>query len=266
MIHDGVPTVMDFGPPAGVRPQMLALHFLRLIRPSTPLGFSKVRVGNDRGDGGYVMVDDWRDVVGAVSIGIGGDVSWDLAIAERGIDVHQFDHTVSRPPVDHPRFYFRPIGVGGDGSTDTPLRSLEHIVREIAPRGELVLKMDVEGAEWAALATAPAGVMERFSQIVIEVHGPLAGSVLDAVRNVLVARYLRRTHRVVHVHANNYAPAESFDGIRVPNVLELSYFRRTRATFRPSRDALPSVEDLPNDPLRAEIGMTSILAQTRDRR
>jgi hypothetical protein len=257
--------VTGLGPPTGIRPQALALHFLHLIRPSTPLGFSKVRVGNDRGDGGYVMVDDWRDVVGALSIGIGGDVSWDVAIAERGIDVHQFDHTVSRPPVEHPRFYFRAIGVGDD-SADPLYRSLEHIVREIPRGGDLLLKMDVEGAEWAALAAAPARVMERFAQIVIEVHGVLAGSVLDAVRNVLVARYLRRTHRVVHIHANNYAPVESFEGIQLPHALELTYLRTTRASFQPSREPLPSAEDVPNDPFRPEIGMAAILAQTRERR
>ena len=254
------------GPPSGIRPRALALHFLHLIRPSTPLGFSKVRVGNDRGDGGYVMVDDWRDVVGAISIGIGGDVSWDVAIAERGIDVHQFDHTVSGPPVEHPRFHFHAIGVGGDDSADAPYRSLGGIVREIPRGGDLLLKMDVEGAEWAALAATPAQVMERFAQIVIEVHGPLAGSVLDAVRNVLVARYLRRTHRVVHVHANNYAPVESFEGIQLPHALELTYLRTTRASFQPSREPLPSAEDVPNDPSRPEIGMAAILAQTRERR
>ncbi len=79
-------------------PKALASLLLSVIRPLTPVRFSKIRIGNQPGDGGYVMVADWEDVVGAVSIGIGGDVSWDLAIAERGIDVYQYDHTVASPP------------------------------------------------------------------------------------------------------------------------------------------------------------------------
>ena len=251
---------------ADIGPRERALHLLALIRPSTPLGLSKVRVGNERGDGGYVMIDDFADVARAVSIGIGGDVSWDLAIAERGIDVHQYDHTVARPPIEHAKFHFDAIGIGEGDADDGRYRSLEQIVESVPSGGPLILKMDVEGAEWAALAATPGRVMERFSQIVIEVHGPIAGTALEAVRNLLVLRWLRRSHRVVHLHANNYAPVQSFDGIQVPYALELSYLRRTRASFQPSREPLPTMEDVPNDPMRPEIGMTAILGQTRVRR
>ncbi len=251
---------------ADIGPAVLARYLLALIRPSTPLGFAKLRVGNARGDGGYVMVDDLDGVAGAVSIGIGGDVSWDLAIAERGIDVHQYDHTVPGPPIDHARFRFKRIGIGGGESADPQRRTLEQMAAEFDGVGDLLLKMDAEGAEWTALAAVPTRVMERFSQIVLEVHAPVSGTVFEVVRNLLVLRHLRRTHRVVHVHANNYAPVESFEGIRVPNVLELSWLRRTRASFRPSREQWPGAEDVPNDPMRPEIAMTAILGQTRDRR
>ena len=251
-------------PSAEVGLKALANCLLSLVRPATPAGFSKVRLGNRHGDGGYVMVDDWRDVVGAVSIGIGGDVSWDLAIAERGIDVYQYDHTVPGPPIRHPRFHFHSCGIGTHDSADSGFRTLEQIVGDVPAGGNLILKMDVEGAEWATLSAAPSQVLERFSQIVIEAHAPLAGSAGDRLHNLQVLGRLRSTHQVVHVHANNYAPVESFDGIRVPNVLEISYLRRIRTSFHASNEPLPSAEDVPNDPLRPEIEMSSILAQARD--
>ncbi len=212
------------------------------------------------------MVDDWEDVVGAVSVGIGGDVSWDLAIAERGIDVYQYDHTIHAPPASHPRFHFHSIGIGSGDSSDSRFRSLQQIVGDVPLDGDLVLKMDVEGAEWATLAKARNQVIERFSQIVIEVHGPLAGKTADRLHNQRVLRRLRRTHQVVHVHANNYAPVESFEGILIPNVIEISYLRRTRSLFRKSREPLPAAEDVPNNPLSPEIKMSSILGQTRELR
>ena len=247
--------------PDDFSPGLLASLLLSLVRPVTPVGLSKIRIGNPHGDGGYVMLDDWTDVVGAVSIGIGGDVSWDLAIAERGIDVHQYDHTVRSPPASHPRFRFHAIGVGHGTSADSGFRSLEQIVGDIPLDGDLLLKMDAEGAEWAALPIAHDPVMSRFAQIVIEAHAPLAGTTADRLHNLGVLSTLRRTHEVVHVHANNYAPVESFDGVRVPNVLEISYVRRTRTSFRASNEPLPAAEDVPNDPSRPEIEMRSILAQ-----
>lgn len=243
---------------------MFAGCLLSLIRPAAPVGFSKVRVGNPHGDGGYVMVDDWKEVGGAVSIGIGGDVSWDLAIAERNIDVYQYDHTVPAAPVSHPRFHFRPVGIGRDDDDDSSFFSLRQIVGDVPLAGDLLLKMDAEGAEWTTLPTDRCDSIERFSQIVLEVHGPLAGSAEDRMHRLLVLGALRRTHQVVHVHANNYAPVEFFEGIRIPNVLEISYLRRTRSPFRVHEGMLPSAEDVPNDPLRPEIGMSAILAQVRD--
>lgn len=242
-----------------------ALRLLVLLRPATPIGLSKVRIGNPHGDGGYVMLDDWDAVVGAISIGIGGDVSWDVAIAERGIDVRQYDHTVPSPPLSHPRFRFQSVGIGRDDDADARLLSLATMVRDAPGDGDLIVKMDVEGAEWSALAAVGREVVERFSQMVIEFHAPLAGTTEDRLRNLGVLGTLCRTHRVVHVHANNYAPVDDFDGLLVPNVLEVSYLRRSRASFRAFREALPAAVDVPNNPHWPEISMSAVLAQARVR-
>jgi hypothetical protein len=43
--------------------------FLKLLKPYNPLDFNKVRIGNST-DGGYVMVDDFKDS-SALSFGVG---------------------------------------------------------------------------------------------------------------------------------------------------------------------------------------------------
>ena len=40
------------------------------------------------GDGGYVMLDDFAGVTAALSFGIDVNCSWDMQIAERGINVY----------------------------------------------------------------------------------------------------------------------------------------------------------------------------------
>jgi len=59
-----------------------------------------VRAGGS-GDGGYVVPDYLDGLDGVVSIGVGGDVSFDLWFAERGVPVFQYDHTVAESPVGH---------------------------------------------------------------------------------------------------------------------------------------------------------------------
>jgi hypothetical protein len=68
---------------------------------------SYVRMGK-KFDGGYVMLDSFnrQNVDAAYSFGIDNDVSWDLDMARRGIDVFMFDHTISKLPRDHTKFHF----------------------------------------------------------------------------------------------------------------------------------------------------------------
>ena len=242
-------------------PGTLSRQLLWLIRPEGIVGLSKVRVGNPDGDGGYVMADAFDGVAGALSVGIGADVSWDLDIANRGIDVFQYDHTVSGPPVSHPRFHFSPVGIAEAGSPDGSFMSLDQMVAAIPADGDVIAKLDAEGAEWPALTSVSRQTMCRLAQIVIELHAPMTGDGAAGIRNLAVLERIARTHAVVHVHANNYAGVGSLDGIRVPDVVEITWLRRAGIAFAPCSERFPTALDRPNDPERPDIPMSEILAQ-----
>ena len=53
-------------------------------------------------------------------LGIGDEVSFDLALAERGLPVIQVDHTVDGPPISHPGVHVSPQGVGASRMPSTP--------------------------------------------------------------------------------------------------------------------------------------------------
>ena len=73
-------------------------EIINLLSPMDVEGVGYVRVGGDN-DGGYVMLDDFkRKIEAAYSFGIGSDVSWDEAMACRGIDVFMYDHTIEELP------------------------------------------------------------------------------------------------------------------------------------------------------------------------
>src|SRR5579862_6742486 len=81
------------------------LRLLRMLRPMRAQGIGQIRLGCG-GDGGYVLDDALVGIRDAISIGIGSDVSFDLDLADRGVTVHQYDHTVEGPPATHPNFRF----------------------------------------------------------------------------------------------------------------------------------------------------------------
>ena len=105
-------------------------------------------IGSQTG-GGYVMIDDLPGGI-AYSFGIGGDVSWDKDMAGRGYDVFMYDHTIDRLPENNPRFHWSKLGISDGMTHDGRLKSLEELIASNGHEGKhnMILKMDVEGAEW----------------------------------------------------------------------------------------------------------------------
>ena len=174
------------------------------LTPRRAIGVEKIRVG-DPGDGGYVMLDDFAGVTGALSFGIDTNCSWDTQIAERGIDVYQYDHTVDGPPTAHARFHFTQKMIVAVNSEQG--ESLTSVLEKLPalPTERLILKIDIEGAEWDVFVAASEVELGRFSQIICEFHDfdkLLDWSWRDRAQRFLAK--LRAQFDVVHVHANNY--------------------------------------------------------------
>jgi hypothetical protein len=202
------------------------------------------------------MLDDSTNVHAAYSISIGGDVSWDVAMADSGIEIWQYDHTLASPPMPHPRCHFQSVGLAASPSDDGTLRTLESLVEENghARRSDLILKMDIEGGEWDMLAVMPTKLLEQFSQIVIEFHRLRQLNEADRIWRILeVLTHLHRTHQPVHVHANNWSRLVTISGITLPNVVEMTYARRSDHTFVPCHRIFPTALDFANHPARPDL-------------
>lgn len=232
---------------------------LRLMAPVSVVGFSKCRVGASN-DGGYVMLDDLRPVEIAYSLGIGPDVSWDLDMAERSVDIYQYDHTVAATPVTHPRFRHFQIGITHDDSLSPDLNRLDTILRRNghAQRRDMVLKIDIEGHEWDALDALDDAVLGQFRQIVAEFHGlQLLGMPQFRQRAHRLFSRLRQQFEVIHVHGNNFSGMPDVDGIPVPDCIEVSLVRKDLYSFAPSAEVFPGQLDLANDSSRPDLALGS---------
>lgn len=255
------------------------LHALgTLFMPQSARGVAKRRFGA-RHDGGYVMLDAVREAGAVLSLGIGGDVSWDLAIAAEGLVVHQFDHTVEGPPLAHPSFCFHRKRVTGSpargavtlgealvllrqecGGAEPPAsgesdraRSDEKQAGDAHRGTDAILKIDIEGAEWDVFDAATPDVLDGFAQIVCEFHGfDQAQDGAWYARARRVAEKLAAQFAVVHVHGNNFSPMLDWGGFGMPSVLEVTYAHRGRFTVEPTRENLPALLDFPNQQYQAD--------------
>jgi hypothetical protein len=200
------------------------------------------------GDGGYVMLNDFKGIEAAYSLGIGGDVSWDLALARLGIPIFQFDHTVEKPPMPHALFHFHRQKIGPRPDPPGQTVSIEHLLRQEGHLGKsLILKMDIDGAEWEVLDQMDDDLFKTFRQIVCEMHD-LNRFIEPAwcARAGRVIKKLTRHHKLVHVHGNNYVPPFWNGFSDFPDVLETTFALGSAYDLMESDETFPGPHDRPN--------------------
>ena len=148
-----------------------------------------------------MMLNDFEKRGVSYSFGVGTDVSWDEGMAKQGYDVYMYDHTVTQLSKDCHGFHFFRQGIAA-----VPCAGKDTLVHFLEVNGHdekmgMILKMDVEGAEWEIIDTCDISCLDKFNQIVMEIHGMLNFSRVDIVTRCL--KKLSQTHYVIHVHANN---------------------------------------------------------------
>lgn len=202
--------------------------FLKLTHPvttKTPL----IRVGG-ASDGGYLLPDDLEGITTLVSPGVSNEISFDLALAERGVNVFMADASVAGPPVSNPKFHFEEKFVDVfDDDRHMRFDTLCDKAFEV-PDADALLQMDIEGAEYHVLLDAAPATLRRFRIMAIEFHDltSLFGKPAFELMRATFMKLLQ-THHIVHIHPNNNAPAITRNRITIPPVMEFTFYRKDRA-------------------------------------
>jgi hypothetical protein len=217
------------------------LHALKPVKTKYPL----IRVGG-KNDGGYLLPDDLSGISTCFSPGVDVTASFEKDLACRGILSHLADASVDGAPDDFRILSFEKkfLGVVNDGDYMT----LEFWVRNKAPEGDLILQMDIEGAEYQTIIATPLDILRRFRVIAIEIHhveswfnNPISWETMQDFFSKLLADF-----RVVHLHPNNNCPFIDADGILLPTVFEMTLLRKDRAIPEGYCDTFPHPLDQPN--------------------
>jgi hypothetical protein len=231
---------------------------LRALTPKRAVGVEKVRVGCHY-DGGYVMLDDFDGIAAAVSCGVGINWAWDRDIAERGIPVSQFEKAPVHAATEGLPIAVRGLRVSGaDGPGNITLDTISDEL-DAAP-ASLLLKVDIEGDEWDAIAAASSESLAIYAQIVVEFHDlGLAGDAEHLSAYEAVVAKLAHQFQSVHVHGNNHAQFCSVFNVVLPDVLEVTFANRARYKFVEAVETFPTALDMPNKKDAADLWLGSFI-------
>ncbi|MFN0252265.1 MAG: hypothetical protein ACKV2T_35650 [Kofleriaceae bacterium] len=174
------------------------------LRPVALENCTIERVGSAN-DGGYLMCTNLVEgAVSAYSYGIEYEDNWGCQLATKWrIPIHQYDcFTNDRPTCAGGTFVFHDECVGGRTETleNQPFDTFANQVAKNGDAGKrIIVKMDVEGAEWETFLATPDEVLAKIDQLPMELHG------VGEQRHIDLVRKLKKTFHLVSIHFNNYA-------------------------------------------------------------
>lgn len=205
--------------------------------------FPKKRIGKSN-DGGYVIIDlpGKTDITsgydGFISGGISNDISFEDALLDYYSDLKYclaFDGTINNIPqsknVNKIKFIKKNLGC----INNVNISNLEEYIQ---PYNNIFMKIDIEGHEYALFnSIMQNGLMSRIKQLVLEIHTPADirkhpnyysnltsygnndNILLDFLTNI------KKTHTILHLHANNGCATHTIQNIVIPNVFEITLVR-----------------------------------------
>jgi hypothetical protein len=252
-------------------------RLFKAIEPKNIDGYNKIRIGSDR-DGGYIMLEPriYSDNSGiAYSFGVANEYLWDLQMSQRGYQVYQYDGTVDNPAQEYPLLHFHKYNICGIDKHNANEKTVKEIIAEHRHKyKDIILQMDIEGSEWEVFQYIDEESITQFEQLIVEFHG-MAVQGADFLQQIEILEKLSKTHQVIHVHGNNYAPAIPLDSIHsnnqnyiaflkdicfLPTVLEVTYVRKINPVtknsdykFLPCFDVFPSFFDNANTKNTSDI-------------
>lgn len=205
-----------------------------------------IRVGNNN-DGGYLIPDDLEGIKTCFSPGVSNMSDFELDLTTRNIKCFLADYSVESVPIQNDLITFEKKFLGN--KNDHMFMTLTSWVNNNAKQGDndLILQMDIEGAEYDVLIETPYEILKRFRILVIEFHdidallNPMGFKLIDGVFSKLLNFF-----EIVHIHPNNCCKPVNYKKFAIPPVMEFTFLRKDRISdFTPTK-TFPHELDSPN--------------------
>ena len=201
---------------------------IRNLFPVVSKGQEMIRLGSE-GDGGYLVPDDLIGIRACFSPGVGSISAFEEDCANLGMNVFLADKSVEGPAESHELFDFIQKNIGA--VTNDDFMTMDDWVVSSLPedRSDLLLQMDIDGAEYETFLGMSHNLMQRFRIIVAEFHDldhlwsePCFKLISRAFYKIL------QTHTCVHIHPNNTRASVRKGHLEIPKVAEFTFLRTDR--------------------------------------
>lgn len=231
--------------------------FSKLIPYDVP-EFTKKRLGKN-GDGGYVVpMDVLKEVEAVVVFGINDEDSFEKDLANyvdpKKVPFYLCDPFVPYTAAGTNDFTFCSLGLAGE--TKGNMITLPDFLRRYSLEGKkILLKVDIEGAEWESFASLRPADLQNVVCFIVEFHRlihlqelPLQNKTFDLLNSAFFLN---------HCHVNNNGLIFTFDQYLYPDVLECTYvntslIRKSNLSLERRTEMYPSILDQANIDVRPD--------------
>jgi hypothetical protein len=240
------------------------LEAIDIMSPK-PCPYRFVRIGGQN-DGAYLLPDDLADIDACFSPGVDNRKDFEDELAmDYGIKSHMCDFRSDVAQLKTPllqgkqtfdKYWLEPYEKSDCVSLKEWVDSFS-----LTDSRDLILQMDIEGAEYRNLLACDDKTIDRFRIIVIEIHG--LGSLLnDGIRRGIFLPFLHKLDKkfaCIHAHPNNGSSQIFFHQARtsIPIVMELTFIRRDRLVLKSAEEChmplIPHPLDITNNRKRKPI-------------
>lgn len=229
-------------------------ELIRSLRPRD-CGKKLIRVGGD-GDGGYLIPDDLEGLEYCFSPGVSTVADFESELADRGIRSFMADYSVDAPPVIRPEFVFDKKFLGSNDSEKFFTLATWKNKYLSGYSGDLLLQMDIEGAEYEVLSNMTDELMDQFRIIVIEFHklqrlfDPFSYQLYEAGFQKLLKHFY-----VAHIHPNNFGGIVRKGDLEIPKLLEITFYNKKRVCEVKNANMFPNPLDVDCNPEYATMAL-----------
>jgi hypothetical protein len=240
----------------GLTPKQDVIDLLKCLRPQDN-GHSLIRVGGP-GDGGYLIPDDLSGIAEMFSPGSNKLSNFEKEVAERWQIRSYICDSIDEKPEDLSDFQdFTPAWVGPYTDGEKLISLAEWVEEKSQSHGDLMLQMDIEGAEFQTLLPVPMDLMKRFRIIVIELH------FLEALKNRWAFKQiyspffnkLLSNFDIVHAHPNNCCGVWNYGDVEYPRLIELTLHRKDRGRNLTPKRSSKNELDYPSFALNRDLSL-----------
>jgi hypothetical protein len=219
------------------------INKLKLIKTQ----FDLRRIGNRKGDGGYLLPDDFEGINYCFSPGVSDEFSFDGEILSMGIECFLADFYVEESPIkdSNVKFLKKFVSSFDDHKHININRWISENINK--DDGDGIMQMDIEGQEYEVINAFDTKNLNKFRILVIEFHDLhylFDRFAFDIISNTFSK--LLDNYRVVHIHPNNSGTVLSIGGIEIPNVMEFTFLRKDRVKTESKEVKFPHELDFNN--------------------